>query len=291
MEGSLPPPPSLVANSFTNLTVLILNHCPMIRNVFSSRFMIQQLSNLKLLDIISCSGLEGMLSEDENVEYEALPKLMLVQLLDLPEFVSFFKGVAMCWKSLERVQISKCPKLRNLPLDVNSAANLKQIQASSRNWLDALEWNNNATKLRLEPLVLLGGHFSCDSPQVILPDPEVWEMFYSEVGDIAMFPTMKQHAKEIVRKCGGLPLAPKVVNNKIKKSQWIGYWRAEGLLSGNLTLADAHVKGDAILQALVDASLLERCDGDDINYVKMHDVVQDLALAMTSHRGDDAHTW
>ncbi|XP_057484983.1 probable disease resistance protein At4g27220 [Actinidia eriantha] len=156
MEG-----PLLVANSFTNLRELRLFKCPMIKHVFSSRFMIQQLSNLKSLDIISCSGLEGMLSEDENVEYEALPKLMLVQLYDLPEFVSFFKGIAMCWKSLGRVDISNCPKLRKLPLDVNSATNLKQITASSRNWWDALEWDNNATKLRFEPLFGLGKYSGC----------------------------------------------------------------------------------------------------------------------------------
>ncbi|GFS30788.1 hypothetical protein Acr_00g0014070 [Actinidia rufa] len=153
MEGP-PPPLSRVANNFTNLTKLSLFKCPMIKHVFSNGFMIQQLSNLELLEISHCSGLEGLLSEDENVEYQALPNLKFVHLLELPEFVSFFKGIAVCWKSLERVQISKCPKLRKLPLDVNSATNLKQIQVSNRNFWDALEWDNNATKLHLQPLVI-----------------------------------------------------------------------------------------------------------------------------------------
>ena len=153
MEGP-PPPLSRVASSFTNLTELKLFKCPMIKHVFSNGFMIQQLSNLEVLFIHDCFGLEGMLSEDENVEYEALPKLKDVLLYDLPEFVSFFKGIAMCWKSLERVYISNCPKLRKLPLDVNSATNLEIIQVSSRTWWDALEWDNNATKLRFQPLVL-----------------------------------------------------------------------------------------------------------------------------------------
>ncbi|XP_057484984.1 probable disease resistance protein At4g14610 [Actinidia eriantha] len=107
-----------------------------------------QLSNLAKLIIRDCDGLEGMISEDENVEYDALPKLKLVLLWYLPELVSFFKGVPMCWKSLESVQILSCPKLRKLPLDVNSATNLKEIQLYSRNCWDALEWDNNATKLR-----------------------------------------------------------------------------------------------------------------------------------------------
>ncbi|XP_057485183.1 probable disease resistance protein At4g27220 isoform X1 [Actinidia eriantha] len=152
MEGP-PPPLSRVANSFTNLTKLSLSHCPMIKHVFSNGFMIQQLSNLELLDIRCCFGLAGMLSEDENVGYEALPKLKEVRLCYLLEFVSFFKGVAMCWKSLEHVCIVSCPKLRKLPLDVNSATNLKEIQVTNRNFWDALEWDNNATKLRFQPLV------------------------------------------------------------------------------------------------------------------------------------------
>ncbi|PSR84947.1 Disease resistance protein [Actinidia chinensis var. chinensis] len=153
MEGP-PPPLSLVANSFTNLTKLYLCECPMIKHVFSNGFMIQQLSNLAMLVIRHCYGLEGMLSEDENIEYEALPKLKEVQLCVLPKFVSFFKGVAMCWKSLELVEISCCSKLRKLPLNVNSGTNLKRIQVTNRKFWDALEWDNNATKLRFQPLVI-----------------------------------------------------------------------------------------------------------------------------------------
>ncbi|PSR84949.1 Disease resistance protein [Actinidia chinensis var. chinensis] len=153
MEGA-PPPLSLVANSFTNLTKLYLYECPMIKHVFSNGFMIQQLSNLEFLVIHQCFGLEGMLSEDENVEYEPLPKLKFVHLMNLPEFVSFFKGLDMCWKSLERVYTIDCPKLRKLPLNVNSATTLKRIQVTNRNFWDALEWDNNATKLRFQPLVI-----------------------------------------------------------------------------------------------------------------------------------------
>ncbi|XP_057485683.1 disease resistance protein At4g27190-like [Actinidia eriantha] len=184
-----------------------------------------------------------------------------------------------------------------------------------------------------------------------LPEKEAWEMFNLKVGNVAMSPTIRQHAEEIVKKCGGLPLALKVVggalrkvknenvwwqflrdlkspaealiedineevykslkvsydyltdiekkncllfcglypeDHKIKKSQLIGYWRAEGLLSNKLTLADACVKGDVILEALIEASLLENCDGDAANdYVKMHDVVRDMVLAMTSLKGKE----
>ncbi|GFZ21402.1 hypothetical protein Acr_29g0005640 [Actinidia rufa] len=145
-----------------------------------------------------------------------------------------------------------------------------------------------------------------------LPKKEAWEMFNLKVGNFAMSPTIRQHAEEIVKKCGGLPLALKVVGGALRKVKNENVWRQflrdlkspaealiedineevykslKGLLSSKFSLADACVKGDVILEALIDASLLENCDGDAANnYVKMHDVVRDLVLAMTSPKGEE----
>ncbi|XP_058199780.1 disease resistance protein At4g27190-like isoform X3 [Rhododendron vialii] len=141
-EGALLPPLPPNANIFTNLTDLNLVKCPLIKQVFSSGFMVQQLSNLEELWVRNCGGLKGMIPEDEIVEHEALPKLRRLWLEDLSEFVSFFKGVPMRWQSLEEVRIRNCPKLRKLPFDANSAPNLKRIEVTStyQEWWDALEW-------------------------------------------------------------------------------------------------------------------------------------------------------
>ncbi|XP_058212654.1 putative disease resistance protein At1g63350 isoform X2 [Rhododendron vialii] len=150
-EGQLLPPTPPNLNSFTNLKTLRLHHCPRIEHVFSSRFMVQQLSNLDYLEVWDCQGLEGMAPDDEKIEYEALPKLRVLSLHFLPEFVSFFKGVPMYWQSLLGVGIKGCPKLRKLPLDTNSSPDLKEIEGRQE-WWDALEWDNDAIKLRLQPL-------------------------------------------------------------------------------------------------------------------------------------------
>ncbi|KAG5535105.1 hypothetical protein RHGRI_023026 [Rhododendron griersonianum] len=89
--------------------------------------MVQQLSNLEVLYVSNCRGLEGLVPDDEKIEYEALPKLRYLGLFDLPEFVSFFKGVPMYWQSLLDVRIGGCPKLRKLPIDTNSSPNLEKI--------------------------------------------------------------------------------------------------------------------------------------------------------------------
>ncbi|KAI8526898.1 hypothetical protein RHMOL_Rhmol12G0034500 [Rhododendron molle] len=143
-----PPPPPLNVNSFTNLTKLDVWFCPLI-HLFSSGFMLQQMSNLKELTVGYCWGLKGMIPEDVKVEYEALPKLSFLYLRDLPEFVNLFEGVPTCWQSLDRVMIwGNTPKLRKLPFDTNSAPNLKGIKGYQE-WWDALEWDNHAAKLQL----------------------------------------------------------------------------------------------------------------------------------------------
>ncbi|KAG5516744.1 hypothetical protein RHGRI_037471 [Rhododendron griersonianum] len=154
-EGALLPPLPPNANIFTNLKCLTLWKCPLIKQVFSSGFMVQQLSNLEALYVDSCGGLKGMIPEDEIVEHEALPKLSILCLLDLSEFVSFFKGVPMRWQSLEEVGIINCPKLRKLPFDTNSAPDLKEIGVGGnyQEWWDALEWDNDATRLQFQPFL------------------------------------------------------------------------------------------------------------------------------------------
>ncbi|XP_077241978.1 disease resistance protein RPS5-like [Tasmannia lanceolata] len=60
----------------------------------------------------------------------------------------------------------------------------------------------------------------------------------------------------------------------------IEYWRGEGFIDG----AGANDKGHAILKNLIDASLLE-CAGT--SHVKMHDVMRDMALRITSSTGEE----
>ncbi|KAH7836308.1 hypothetical protein Vadar_034497 [Vaccinium darrowii] len=148
-EGPLlPPPPN--ANTFTNLKSLFLFGCPSIEQLFSSGFMVQQLSNLVELEVRDCRGLKGMIPNDQKLDYESLPKLRMLWLDDLPKFDSFFKGVPMSWQSLKEVSISSCPKLKKLPFDTNGAPNLEKIEGSQL-WWDALEWDNDAIKLQFQP--------------------------------------------------------------------------------------------------------------------------------------------
>ncbi|RWR83851.1 putative disease resistance protein [Cinnamomum micranthum f. kanehirae] len=63
--------------------------------------------------------------------------------------------------------------------------------------------------------------------------------------------------------------------------EMIEYWRAEGLIHSGSTLASVRNKGHAMVKRLIDASLLLKIDESN-DYVKMHDVIRDLALRITS---------
>ncbi|KAF7145668.1 hypothetical protein RHSIM_Rhsim04G0237800 [Rhododendron simsii] len=186
-EGQLLPPTPPNLNSFTNLKTLELLCCPRIEQVFSSGFMIQQLSNLEVLYVSECEGLEGMIPDDEKIEYEALPKLKVLLLFKLPEFVSFFKGVPMYWQSLLTVKIVRCPKLRKLPIDTNSFPKLEKI-VTQHKWWNTLQWDNDAVKSRLQPL------FELNFDSAKEEETRGWNINYR---------ITNQPSKDLARACAG----------------------------------------------------------------------------------------
>ncbi|MBA0569179.1 hypothetical protein Golob_006630, partial [Gossypium lobatum] len=64
----------------------------------------------------------------------------------------------------------------------------------------------------------------------------------------------------------------------IPKKRLVEYWFCEGLLDKFDRINEAQMQGGDIISSLLNACLLER-DGED--YVKMHDVIRDMALWIT----------
>ncbi|MBA0627390.1 hypothetical protein Godav_004909, partial [Gossypium davidsonii] len=64
----------------------------------------------------------------------------------------------------------------------------------------------------------------------------------------------------------------------IPKKRLVEYWFCEGLLDKFDRINEAQMQGGDIISSLLNACLLER-DGE--NYVKMHDVIRDMALWIT----------
>eukprot|EP00268_Persea_americana_P024175 TRINITY_DN2364_c0_g1_i8.p1 TRINITY_DN2364_c0_g1~~TRINITY_DN2364_c0_g1_i8.p1 ORF type:complete len:996 (-),score=146.65 TRINITY_DN2364_c0_g1_i8:514-3501(-) len=150
-EGSFPP------GSLNWLADLHLFMCGKLKNIFS-REIIQQLSNLEVLQVERCSALEELISDGEiGVESDCvLPKLNWLVLQNLPSLVRILKlgsrHLLNC-SSLEWIRTPMCPNLKRLPISVSKAPKLRRIQCE-REWWNELEWDDNDVKLQLEPLVI-----------------------------------------------------------------------------------------------------------------------------------------
>ncbi|XXG62229.1 hypothetical protein AAC387_Pa05g0636 [Persea americana] len=147
-EGSFPP------GSFNCLSRLNVSRCNKLKNIFPSKI-ITQLSNLRVLQVESCSALEEVICEEAiGVKSDCvLPKLRILELESLPALVGILKGHLLNCSSLEEIQAVECPNLKRLPISICNATKLKKIHCKTE-WWNELEWDDNAIKLQLEPLLI-----------------------------------------------------------------------------------------------------------------------------------------
>ncbi|KAL9440774.1 hypothetical protein AB3S75_019444 [Citrus x aurantiifolia] len=127
---------------------------------------------------------------------------------------------------------------------------------------------------------------------------QAWKLFQEEVGTsvLGSHPDIPKLAETLAKECRGLPLALKTIGRamasrrnreqwqhainvlrtsaskfpdfRIPKRELINYWISEGF-------SDGFGDGYTIVGDLVSACLLEE---EDDNYLKMHDVIRDMAL-------------
>ncbi|RWR72050.1 putative disease resistance protein [Cinnamomum micranthum f. kanehirae] len=156
----------LLPGSLSKLTHLELRNCHSgrLKKVFQVG-MIQQLPNLETLRVNGWDVEEIIGSEEEtsvichahisNNDSVILPNIKEVVLRHLPGLVSFCRGVSLEWPSLQSILIYECPKLKSLSFLTHGtnivAPALKKIRGSSP-WWEALEWEDDDVKRRLQPL-------------------------------------------------------------------------------------------------------------------------------------------
>ena len=96
-----------------------------------------------------------MESENNGLESNQLPRLKTLTLLNLKTLTSIWGGDPLEWRSLQVIEISKCPKLKRLPFNNDNATKLRSIKGQ-REWWEALEWKDDAAiEQRLESLCIL----------------------------------------------------------------------------------------------------------------------------------------
>ncbi|KAJ9687688.1 hypothetical protein PVL29_016249 [Vitis rotundifolia] len=139
--------------SLAQLTTLTLTKCPELKKIFSDG-MIQQLSKLQHLRVEECHQIEEIIdSENQVFEVNALPRLKTLVLIDLPKLRSIWVD-SLEWPSLQRIQIGMCYMLTRLPFNNTNATRLSHIEGQ-QSWWEALVWEDDAIKQRLQSLCIL----------------------------------------------------------------------------------------------------------------------------------------
>ncbi|RWR97694.1 disease resistance protein RPS2 [Cinnamomum micranthum f. kanehirae] len=163
----------LLLGSLSKLRYLTLSDCKNLKKVFQLGI-IRQLCSLQVLLVEDCSKMEEIIEIEEEEEMSMsvashthnvisynndrliLPNIRSIRLCFLPELVSICRGFSNFeWPSLETIHIVDCPKLKSLSFLSYGATivapALKKISGSS-SWWEALEWEDNDIKQRLQPL-------------------------------------------------------------------------------------------------------------------------------------------
>ncbi|XP_058189664.1 disease resistance protein At4g27190-like isoform X2 [Rhododendron vialii] len=161
-DGIAPP-----HNIYFNLKELSINNCDAVLNIFPVQ-LLQNFPNLEKLSVWQCENVEDIIVEiaetsdwSNHQDYNnsiSLPKLMHLELVDLPRLKSIYNGVMVC-PSITRVQLLKCPMVRRLPLSLHMDGEqatpppaLKRIVVHEK-WWESLQWDDPLTKTILQPCI------------------------------------------------------------------------------------------------------------------------------------------
>ena len=138
--------------SLSQLTTLTLCKCLKLKKIFSSG-MIKQLSRLEHLKVEDCPEIEEIIAESENngLKPDALPRLKMLELSNLPRVKCIWTSDSLKWPSLEKIKISMCQMLTKLPFNSENAINLRCIEAH-QTWWSALACQDDAIEQRLKSL-------------------------------------------------------------------------------------------------------------------------------------------
>ncbi|XP_058074713.1 disease resistance protein SUMM2-like [Magnolia sinica] len=133
-----------------NLCHINITLCPKLKSVT----WILQLQNLEEIWIQGCEGVEEVIGTSDvriPVREACLRFLKSLCLFNLPKLTSICNH-ALAFPSLEKLAVYKCPKLKKLPIGLQSANNpLKEIEGEQE-WWDGLEWEEDGIKSNLFPL-------------------------------------------------------------------------------------------------------------------------------------------
>ncbi|XP_027118684.1 disease resistance protein At4g27190-like [Coffea arabica] len=132
---------SVGTQSFSKLTSIIVLECSKLKKLISLG-MVKNLENLKHLKIQDCLGIEEVIETMEILPPNGellnltgfLPKLEILELVNLPLLESICKNDSLDWRSLQKIEIIDCSKLNTWSRGMYNAQHLRNIECQEPWW-------------------------------------------------------------------------------------------------------------------------------------------------------------
>ncbi|CAA2977928.1 probable disease resistance At5g63020 [Olea europaea subsp. europaea] len=164
----VPPVASLPRGLFSHLRFLMIWNCVKIKKLLP-RSLIPNLHNLEKLSVYSCAKMEEIIGDDESdggfgaesSTVITLPRLKFLELYNLPELKSIYKGTIIC-ESIKVIFIRGIKKVKKVPLFLpplngqpSPPPSLIKIRLweNDKGWWESLEWDQPNAYTVLHPFV------------------------------------------------------------------------------------------------------------------------------------------
>ncbi|XVE89126.1 hypothetical protein DITRI_Ditri19aG0125600 [Diplodiscus trichospermus] len=133
---------------FKNLVTVIIYRCSKLKDIT----WVILAPNLRYLYVIYCDKMEEIISETKLSQVTVLvgtlnpfAELESLYLAYLPELRSIYRD-ALPFSCIKEVTVEKCPKLRRLPLNSNSAKGKKISLEGEEQWWQELQWDDESSR-------------------------------------------------------------------------------------------------------------------------------------------------
>ncbi|EHA8590880.1 putative disease resistance protein [Cocos nucifera] len=129
--------------SFGRIKNITLEGCDNVMHLFSSN-VLKLLNSLEELNIKVCDEMLEIVTGEVGNGVIALPMLRRINLYKLSKLNRMWEGV-LSLESLQAIEVTSCPSLRQLAIDIEKTPELEVIKGE-REWWDSLEWQNDSIK-------------------------------------------------------------------------------------------------------------------------------------------------
>ncbi|EHA8589756.1 putative Disease resistance protein [Cocos nucifera] len=154
--------------SFRSIKSIILRSCASVMHLFSSN-VLQLLNSLENLYIEAWTRMVKIVRGEVGNGVITLPKLRRIVLKELCELNKMWEGV-LYLESLQAIEVTSCPSLRQLAIDIEKTPALEVIQGESE-WWNSLKWQNDSSKSHFQNRFKL-------QDQYVIPDADTTNKYF-----------------------------------------------------------------------------------------------------------------